>query len=340
MAALDTFYPTLLDLGKRLDPNGYVDTIAEVLDTQKPILKYAPWYPANEGTSHRTTIRTGIPLPIFRKLYGGVKPSKSTTMQVRDTLGFMENLAEVDAKMIEINGNTAAFRLSEEMSIVEGFGQLLEQTIIYGNEGTQQEAFHGLYPRFNSTVAPNGENIIVASSVTDGSLCRSMWLIGFGEKTVHMLYPRGTKAGLQITDYGKVITENIDGDNGRAAIYRSHYQWDCGLTVRDWRYVVRVARIHGLTKNAATGTDLIDAMTDAVERPPGGAGSGNGVRWVFLCDRRTKTFLRKQIRAGVQNSSLTMEQIAGRRVMMFDGIPVEQCDILGTNEPANALVTA
>ena len=42
---------------------------------------------------------------------------------------------------------------------------------------------------------------------------------------------------------------------GRMEAYRTHYTWDSGLTVRDWRYVVRVANIDksALTVDASSG---------------------------------------------------------------------------------------
>jgi hypothetical protein len=34
-----------------------------------------------------------------------------------------------------------------------------------------------------------------------------------------------------------------DANGGKYQGYRTHYKWDIGMTVRDWRYVVRVANI-------------------------------------------------------------------------------------------------
>ena len=37
-----------------------------------------------------------IPEPTFRKLYGGVQPSKATRTKIRDSIGMLENYAEID----------------------------------------------------------------------------------------------------------------------------------------------------------------------------------------------------------------------------------------------------
>ncbi len=34
-----------------------------------------------------------------------------------------------------------------------------------------------------------------------------------------------------------------DANGGKYEGYRTHYKWDNGLALRDWRYVVRIANI-------------------------------------------------------------------------------------------------
>ena len=51
-------------------------------------------------------------------------------------------------------------------------------------------------------------------------------------------------------------------------------------------------------------------------------------------NRRTATFLRKQVKAGAVNT-LTQDQVAGRgRVTHFDGIPIRRVDQLLKTEAA------
>ncbi len=328
MATLATTHPTLLDATKRLDPNGQIDTIAELLSQSNEVMDDAVWIEGNLPTGHRSTVRTGLPTPTWRKLYGGVQPTKSSTAQVTDTCGMLEAYAEVDKALADLNGNTAAFRLSEDRAHIEGMNQEFAQTLFYGNEGTEPEAFTGFAPRFNSLSANNAENIITGgSSDTDNN---SIYLVVWGPNTVHCIYPKGSKAGLSMTDKGQVTIENVDGNGGRMEGYRTHYRWDTGLVVRDWRYVVRIANIElsALTKNASAGADLIDLMTQAVELVPT-LGLG---RPAFYVSRRIRSFLRRQIMNKVAGSTLTMEDVAGKKVVAFDGIPVRRCDALSGNE--------
>lgn len=329
MSTLATTHPTLLDITKRLDPQGKIDTIAEILAQTNEILDDMVWLEGNLPTGHRTTIRTGLPTPTWRKLYGGVQPTKSTTVQVTDACGMLEAYAEVDKALADLNGNTGAFRLSEDRAHIEGMNQEFASTLFYGNESTEPEAFTGFGARFNDQSAANGDNIITSAATPDGSDNTSIWLVVWGPNTVHGIYPKASKAGLNMEDKGQVTIENVDGNGGRMEAYRTHYRWDCGLSVRDWRYVVRLnVDQEDLVKNAATGPDLVDLMTQAVEMIP----SLSMGRPAFYMNRTLRSYLRRQIANKVAASTLTMEQVAGKHVTMFDGIPVRRCDAITNTE--------
>jgi hypothetical protein len=328
MVTLSVTNPTLLDLAKMTDPDGKIAQIVEILNETNEILEDMTWLEGNLPTGHRTTIRTGIPEPTWRKLYGGVQPNKGTTTQVTDSCGMLEAYAEVDKALADLNGNTSEFRLQEDRTHLEGMNQSLSDALFYASETTTPEKFTGLAPRFNLSTAANGENIIKGgSSDTDNT---SIWLVVWGPNTVHGIVPKGSKAGIQMTDKGQVTIENVDNAGGRMEAYRTHYRWDAGLSVRDWRYIVRIPNIEksALTKNASGGADLIDLMTQAVEMIPS-LGMG---RPVFYCSRTIRSFLRRQIMNKTISSTLTMDDVAGKKVVAFDGIPVKRCDALAADE--------
>jgi hypothetical protein len=260
MATLSANNPTLLDLARRTDPDNKIATIVEILNETNEILDDMVWVEGNLPTGHRSTVRTGIPAPTWRKLYQGVQPTKSTTVQVTDNVGMLEAYAEVDKALADLNDNTSAFRLSEERAFLEGISQELADTLFYGNEGTEPEAFTGLAPRFNSLSAENADNIINAGG--SGSDNTSIWLIVWGPNTCHGIIPKGSTAGVQMSDKGVVTIEDADGSGGRMEAYRSHYRLDAGLTVRDWRYLVRIANIDKslLAKAHGSGADLPDLV--------------------------------------------------------------------------------
>lgn len=332
MTTLATTHPTLLDMAKRLDPDGKVETIVEMLQATNPILEDMLVMEGNLPTGHRTTVRTGLPTPTWRKLYGGVQPTKSTTAQVTDTTGMLEAYAEVDKALADLNGNTAAFRLSEDKAHIEGMSQEAASSLIYASEATAPEEITGFAPRFNSLSAPNADNIIRSRGVTvDNADNTSIWLVGWGSNTVHGIVPKGSKAGIQVTDKGQVTIENVDGNGGRMEAYRTHYRWDLGLTVRDWRYVVRIQiDAEDLTESGATGPVLNVLMARALNRLP----TMNGVRPVFYANRDVLDYMDAQAMNNSRTYFPTIEDAQGKKVTGFRQVPIKRLDAILSTEAA------
>lgn len=334
MSVLADTHPTLLDVTKRIDPGGKIDKIAELLAQTNEMLEDAVWLEGNLPTGHRSTIRVGLPTPTWRKLYGGVQPTKSRTAQVTDSTGMLEAYAEVDKALADLNGNTSAFRLSEDTAHIEGMTQELASAALYANEAINPEQITGLAPRYNSLSAENAQNINATFADAANATNTSLWFVGWGPNTVFMTYPKGSKAGLTVDDKGQVTIENIDGAGGRMEAYRTHYRHDAGLVLRDWRYVFRIqVDFAELTKDAATGADLVDLITDAMSYIPN---TGN-IRGAWYVSRRVHSFLRRQELSKVKGSTLAMDMIYGRKVLTADGFPVRRVDaLLHTEEKVGA----
>lgn len=335
MAVLNATNPTLLDLAQLKDPDGRIADVVEILNETNQVLLDMTWVEGNLETGNKTTVRTGIPAPTWRKMYGGVQPNKSTVTAVTDNTGMMEAYAEVDKALADLSGDVSKFRESEDKPHIEGMNQEMSDTLFYGNETTEPEAFTGLSPRYNSLSAENADNIVVGGGA--GSDNASIWLIVWGPNTVHGIIPKGSTAGLQVTDKGQVTIEDAsDGSNtGRMEAYRTHYKWDAGLTVRDWRYIVRIPNIDKsllstvYTAGAfATGAHLPNLMFDAMYRIP----NLSMGRAVFYMSRNILTTLRQQLAAAVQGSTLTVENVGGVFTESFNGIPIRRCDSLSADE--------
>lgn len=328
MATIDITNPTLVDFQSRMLADGSIDSkIIEILRQTNEILEDMVVLEANGYTEHTTTVRGGLPEGTWRKLNYGVPVQKSQTVQVKDSMGMLQNYGEVDKDLADLNGNSAAWRLSEEKAFVQGMSQNMARTIIYGDTTYDPERLMGLAPRYNSLSAANGENIIDAGGT--GNTNTSIWLVVWGEDTAHGIYPKGSKAGLSWRDLGEKTLRDENGNMYQG--YRTHYKWDLGFTQRDWRFTVRIANIDvtQLQKDPEVGgPDLPDLMVQALELLPwDGAG-----RPAFYCNRTIRGFLRRQI-VHAKNVRMTMEQIAGKRVTMFDEtVPVRKVNAILNTE--------
>jgi hypothetical protein len=321
MATIGANALTLADWAKRLDPDGKVPMVVELLSQTNQMLDDMLFVEGNLPTGHRTTVRTGLPSVSWRRLNEGVAPSKSTTAQVDEQCGMLEAYCEVDKDLAELNGNTAEFRLSEASAFIEAMSQEMQSTMIYGNASTAPEEFNGLAQRY----AALGQNCISGSG--SGSDNSSIYLCLWGGQTVHGLFPKGSKAGLQHEDLGLVTVETTAGVAGnRMRAYQDHWQWKCGLSVRDWRYVVRIANIdisNLVAKSSAA--DLIELMIKAIHRIPNlGAG-----RAAFYMNRTVFQMLDIQRRDDViTGGGLVYADVDGKVVPTFRGIPIRIVDAL------------
>jgi hypothetical protein len=329
---LASTHPTMYDLASQMGDDGKLQkNVIEILNQPNEILDFMVMMEANGTTGHKAVIRSGIPEPIFRKLYGRVPSAKSTFVQVTDNCGMMEAYPEVDVALANLSSDPARFRLMQERGHIEGFNQKLNRYVFYGNEDTEPEGFTGIAPRYNDQSAENGVNIITDAATPDGADNSSIYLIVSAEDTCCLIYPKGSKAGIQHTDKGQVTSETADG---KMEVYRSHIKLDVGLHVADWRYISRgQIDTENLTKNAATGPDLIDIMSQMIEMIP----DINKGRAFFATTRTVRGFIRRQIMNKTVNSTLSIEQMTrpnGALIYrpMFDGIPILRCDQLLNTE--------
>ena len=322
---------TLLDWAKRQDPNGAQAKVAEILALQNPVMEDALMVEGNGPTSHRTTVRTGLPAPTWRQLNYGVQPTKSLVKQVDDTMGMLENYAEVDKALADMNGNTAEFRLSEDKAFLEGMAQEFESTFFYGNTAVDPQKFMGLAPRYASIgTTPTLSSYNVISAGGAGSDNTSLWLVVWGDTTCHLTFPKGKMGGLNHRDLGEDTLTDAAG--GKYQGYRSHYKMDVGCVVRDWRYVARLANIDvSDLATAGLGTDtaakLIPLMIRLMHRIPN-LRTGKAV---FYANRDVLAAL-DIMAQNKTNVYLTQKEFAGELITMFRGVPIKRADALLNTE--------
>lgn len=335
MAVLGTKNPTLLDVAKSLDPNGTTADVVELLNQTNEILLDATWAEGNLPTGHRTTVRTGLPSVVWRRMYGGVPASKSTRAQVDEACGMLEARNEIDVKAANLNGNSAAFRLSEANAFLEAMNETMAQTLFYGDTTVFAERFNGLATRYSTiSGAANGNNIVDCGGT--GSNNCSIWLVSWGDQTLTGIFPKGTKAGIIHQDLGEI--DAFDAANNRFRALADRWEWNCGVALKDWRYTVRAANINAADLvtsttptfpgvNGTSPVSLPDLLIEMTARLPR---QGVG-RPVFYVNRTVGKMLRRQAMNKSQNA-LSIEVAQGQITTMFLGIPIRICDQLLSTE--------
>lgn len=329
MATLSSSVLTLKDWAKTVDPQGNTAAIVELLGQTNEILSDMLWREGNLPTGHRTTVRTSLPTPSWRKINQGIAPSKSTSEQIDETIGMLESFSTVDKDLVELNGNTAQFRLEEARSFIEAMNQEFVGTLFYGNSDIAPEEFKGFAPRYNDLSASISQNIIDGGGT--GSDNASIWLVVWGENTVCGIFPRGSKAGLVHEDLGLDTVETTAGVAGNLMrAYRDRWQWKAGLALKDWRYVVRIANIDVSNLVAkSSAADVVELMIKATHTVQ----SLNAGKPVFYMNRTLFSGLDIQRRDDViSGGGLMYDVVDGKRIPMFRGIPVRTVDQLTETE--------
>jgi len=334
---------TLADWAKRVDDNYKIATIIELLSQTNEILDDMLFVQGNLPTGHRTTVRTGLPSATWRLLNYGVPNGKSTTAQITDSCGNLETYSVVDKDIADLNGNTPEFRFSEVKAFLEGMNQQVSSTIFYGNTSVNPERFMGLAPRYNTVLPANAQT---ANNVIDmggtGSTNTSLWIITWGSETIHGIFPKGKMSGLQHRDMGEWPVNDVNGNTYQA--YRDHFKWECGLTVRDWRFAVRLCNIDVTQLSGGTPPDLLRNLIRGLYRLPVTSSQATPIqksdspsisnsmgRTAIYCNRTLRTWLDIQA-VDKKNVMLTIDDFQGKVVTSFRGVPIRTCDAILNNE--------
>ena len=335
MATLSTGALTLSDWAKRLDPNGQVPIVAELLNQTNEILEDAMFMEGNLPTGHRLTIRTGLPNVYYRAINQGVPTSKSLTTQVDEGCGILEARSHIDKVLANLNGNSAEFRLSEDRAFLEAMNQTMAAAMFYGNPGVDPRQFLGFATRYSLSTAGNGQNILKAGGA--GSVNTSIYLVVWGDQTVFCPFPKGSKAGLMQQDLGEESV--LDSNNQYFQALRTLFQWQNGLAVKDWRYAVRICNIDTTdltsqsgTQSSSAATQIINLMSRALDRVPN-LGMGKPC---FYANRTVYSMLRVAALAK-SNAALSIEAAMTQfgtpyQLTRFLGVPLRKVDQLLNTE--------
>jgi hypothetical protein len=328
MALVGNDYLTLKDMYAQTEGGKVTSTIIDIFMNTNVLLEDAIAVECNDGSSHKTTVRNGLPEVEFRKFYQGIAPSKGDYTQVSDKTAMLEAYSVVDKKLADLNGNTPQFRLNEAEAFVQAMNDKVQTNIFYGNQGVNDASFDGLATRYNK-ISTDKDSIgyQVINGGGTGNNNTSVWFITWGDKQTHLIYPKGSKAGLEHTDQGEQTVTAPDG-KGMMQAYRDHFSWDVGLSLRNFKATARIANIDVTKLGTDNAANLIDLMIDGYYRVKKAA---NGGKTVIYVNEKIGTFLHKQALAK-NNVNLTFGEYAGAPIVNFLGLPVKVCDQIINNE--------
>ncbi len=307
---------TLLDISKLSTdvPAKVVNTIIDCM----PLFDQMCFAPCNNGMNNKTLVITEYPEGQTRGFNEGVLPEKAGGMTVLDSTAMLSTYSQIDAKLLQLNKNSAEWRYNQEQAFQVGIAHKVAEMIFQGSLKKDPKSFDGILTRYSDK---KDTDVFLDAGGTSSAAkgLADIIIVDWGAASVHGIFPEGGTAGLVRTDRGEQDCYDKNGRRFRGVM--TDYDWTLGLAIEDRRRVVRIGNIDvaGLEAKATAGTDLIDTLIDAVEMFPTTVGSGCAI----YMNGKLRAMLRKQI-GRRENVNLQWETVAGRKVVTYDGIPVHK----------------
>ena len=333
-------WSTLVDVASRTDPDGNIAVVAEMLSQCNQLNEDLPYVEANERTGHQFSFRTSIPSGAWRMYNQGTGYHKSTTARSRVGMGMLADYSQVDQSLAEHSGDVERFRESEDMAFLEGMGQTVTETFIYGNAAVDPAAFMGLAPFYSTLSMPN-----VLSGGGTGSSNTSLWLLGMGSETIFGLFPRGSQAGLKSKNKGDVVPAYDSLGNPYEA-YTMHFSQEVGLCPKDWRWGSRLANLD-VTNAGLAGSNPADLFvfmdqmllllpkatmtTSGIDRTDAPSDPDTGIRTVFYSNRTVAHYMAVQAMRN-RNTLIGLKDYDGMPITGFRDIPCKKIDQIVNTE--------
>ena len=338
MATIGSRFPQLVDMYK----GSAEGTVVELLMQNNAILDDAIATQCNMDAVHRHSIRTGYPTVSWGRLYKGVAASKATMQQVDDTTGFLEARSEIDTRLLKLASDPAKARLVDSAPYLEAMNLEMASGMFYHDTATTPEKFKGLAARFNAynsnMVDPGRPNIAnqVIHGGGSGSDNTSIWFVTWADHATSLLYPKNTKAGISVMDKGEEPVKDADGNTYYAKV--TAFEWHMGAFVKDYRYSARIANID-VSDMMAGSVDLWALLRKAYYRlfMVYGVGALGGKTAIYM-NRQVLEVLDAQssdralLAANPNNTGLKQENVEGRVITTYRGIPIRMVDALLNTE--------
>lgn len=338
MALLTPGAFTYAEWALRHDPDGKISTLVDLLSQNNGILDDAMVVECQSGNAFEYTQVTKLPTPTRRIYNQGVARTMAGVAKQIATCSEYADWSFFDSSLAELGGNLSELRAQEDALHMEGLSQQVASDLFYGNRSTDPTQFTGLaniYNTVSTATSPIAGNVIDCGGT--GSDNTSMWLVTWGPKQIHTIFPKGTMAGMQHKDFG--LLPASDSNNLEFPAYRTYLNWKIGLAIHDWRYCVRACNIDVSDLTGGSAANLINTLVRMVHRPPtmpagvmpiqtsDAVDKTSMGRSAIYVNRTLGTYLDLQA-MNKTNVLLKMEEWDGESVTTFRGVPIRNVDAL------------
>lgn len=311
-----------------LDGNAMYVKVANVLALKCPLFRMLPMFPTNQLMSEIYSKVSSMGSASLRRFNEYIVPTVNKRTTDSEPIAMFQDWSEVDAALCDIQNDPTQWRMDEDLIKVESLTQSVEDQLVNGNINQYPAGINGLFTRYNSSTArPNGVsttryNVQLAGG--SGSDVTSIIAMELGPTKVYGIFPKNSRAGINIENKGKVTSEST---TGRMDVYRTKLELYYGLVVRDDRCVQMVRNIE------VSGNDNIfdpALLSSALRRLPGGGQDPNTVILVppSIIDQMD------QLADDKNNVTYTPDEAFGGFITRFKRVPVFVADKISETQTA------
>ncbi len=321
----------------RRDADGELSQLVNLKSQNNAILADMMAAECTAGNAFQFTQVTSLQTATRRSYNQGVSPGINTAGKQTQTAIEYAVVSQIDESLGQLGGQLAASRMQEDRLSMEGLQQKVASDLFYSNNTTDPTAFTGFSNIYNTVTTSTSQ---IANNVIDcggtQSTNASLWLICWGPKQIHTIFPQGMMAGMQHIDRGLQPVQDAAAKTYYA--YVSWLKWNIGLAIHDWRFAARACNIDVTLFGGGSSADLISILNALVFKPsvmPAGVAPVQTAddpnismgRAAFYCNRTIALALDLQAQ-NKTNVLLKMEQWDGMSITTYRGIPIRIVDKL------------
>jgi hypothetical protein len=303
--------------------------LIDLLSRKNALFDDMLFIPTNKDDVYIFKAAAGLPNVTYRSINEGVLASRSSRKQVQESCALFEEVFEIDKELIDLAPDKGLYRAQEASAALEAVANRISRELWYGSRTADYRAVVGLATRYSNLSLPQLAQYIIDAGGT-GNTNTSLWLVGWGERTFHAIYPKNTKAGIEHV-MGDV-SDLVDPENGGTYQgYRDRIKYRFGIALEDYRYIARICNIDvpslaTFGTQGGTAADLLTLINKLTHR----VHNLSGARFAFYMNRDLAEAYELQLMAK-QNLALTLDAATGKITTAYKGIPIKIDDnILST----------
>jgi len=312
----DTAY-TLGSILKDYDPQGKLHHVIDVFSDKRPITEEGHWEMANDTTSHEMMRLVSKPSGAFTRINEGYEKEAVVTVPVKEQLAMIGSRFELDKRLADLQANPGKWRADRAKLHIRGMMETFNSKFYLGNATTDPKEVNGLAVRYNSKALTN------VKSLGGSANLYPVWILQWGVDGVQLLYPKGGAKTFDEDDRGLVDLVDVNGNPYPG--YRSYFNFRYGIGVGDDRCVQRIGDVD--VTAIKSGATFEEALIERINELP------SQDRAVIYVGRQVMTAIQQRLNAKT-NLYFTTENVWGRMMPTFQGLPIVRDDSLSVSESA------